>query len=1329
MFPLQCERSDFAQSMKIDRSDQNSSENYNPFEDSDEQASLLSSVNVVPKTSGDGYEVHKSAYFRGDSYTLEDTRTSLVDKHLPNVHPTPETLHYTRALGIRSTFKAERPTRIGSHFSRNISNPSLRRKVQDKLIEATSKTEMYRSNTFSDSSSVMSYDVRNISSPGSVNKNVYIPSSRPTSPFSTASSHPATPKDFLKVSPSKASTLTEVSAKCTDESIFSFQQTSMPISSLKDSGVGRPNDVCKTSPHSSTNNEAERRPNLKRYSPLNFWKKQSEVKTETKSFKNVSGQVGQLSVKNKTLECSCRLYHAHCFHGDVINSDLEARKEKRQDMILMSIQQEEDHLSEGIDNPRNIFWIPTLSFHPYQVGEPPVTFSSLWPKYKDLREHFQNSGIQKSVLSADAVFDLCTLACTCGPTHLLQCLIDLQLIRVDQPLNNGSGLLHLAVLAHNTEAVDYLMTARISPRLKDNQGLTADQVCWSSAVRKHMAPRYLLNKDFSKERAHLMPSLQDKDTIFKMASDAKYFVDIQKKLQTLDFNVNTECDNNGDFLLHIAVKAGLNQLPLIMALIKIQGADIELCNADGMTPLMLTAISGNYVLCDVLICLFGADPNKRNSLSGSSALHFAAEGNHRKCVECLIRRGADVNIEDHEGLRPDDMPSCIVATDDCSEVISSNRNHRMEMLSQLIKKDELVSSQLLPSDLSVVDSDGYTLIMTAAIYNRYQVLHCLLEVSSTTINAQHSKTGMTALSIAASLGNKEAVSVLLRHKACSLIADMSGYLPLHHAVLNNHHHTIDIILDYFPSTYVGLFKAISLCKQTSIQKKLKKAWEKRQKEIVTPKLLSCAINGDAEELFKLLEEGDNINPKSATGNWPTYLAVENGNLEVLNLLFEKGGDIRQRHPTTGATALHVAAKMGHFAIVSYLLQYCKNSHKKFTSLKVGHRDVSKVQEKYSSFSKTMRTHKERLLDINAMDRDNRTALQLAAERGFSKIVELLLSYGATSAMLDNEGNLVSCQQFEGVRIIIESHRQQHTKQIIKCIQDKKGLEMLKQIWLPRFDHNLRSKESNTPLMVAAACGNIPVLKFLLESAVYPEVSQYESESDSDTDSGVLVPLSSRDLSKDDDLQASNSSFINSLDSTSATNQQELTNSLTTSVDLFYQKGLNKILHDSTKPKGQSIYHDNLVSHVCAVNLIDGTTALHQAVRHTDATNILIMLLNADLAALNMQDKRGETILHTACRLNKSKLVEVILTQPDLDLNLRTLEGCLPEELTTSKAIKKRINKAKACLSNISKPSLERATSLVGSESAPSITGSTVNFDTVQEHYQAMKLAANEEHFS
>lgn len=33
------------------------------------------------------------------------------------------------------------------------------------------------------------------------------------------------------------------------------------------------------------------------------------------------------------------------------------------------------------------------------------------------------------------------------------------------------------------------------------------------------------------------------------------------------------------------------------------------------------------------------------------------------------------------------------------------------------------------------------------------------------------------------------------------IADINGYLPLHHAVLQNHDDVVDVILDFFPLTY------------------------------------------------------------------------------------------------------------------------------------------------------------------------------------------------------------------------------------------------------------------------------------------------------------------------------------------------------------------------------------------------------------------------------------------------------------------------------------------------------------------------------------------------
>ncbi|CAL1545270.1 unnamed protein product [Lymnaea stagnalis] len=1196
-------RSDLVQSMQVTRQQ----EVNNSFGDPLDRSGLLRSINVVPKSSGTGYEVHRTAYSRRDSVTLDDSVSVAGDFSFRDFPTAPENLYFTRALRPRPRTSPE----SGSQFSKNIGNPELRKRVQEKLSEATNRTEFNRAASVSTDATSAPLDgaIRTMSTTphkyaSSVTSWATLPlpeksysasvSSRAPSPFqdnryaaSTASrAHslfsdcryaastapgasspyhetfnnpdhrysPATRKDLqVTGSPESKRTLTDggrfnqpgnsstVSVSNMHEPYLPANPRSDPLVShssshyvdFVDSRFQTPGDSlqpreprqtehAETTPKKSKffswfrKDSSRRKPQapparIRHSHSVPGSSEQSRPQTQPKLHQSVS--VGEA-------KCGCKLYHTHRFSGVACNHDVEARKERRQAILLAGLQQEELK-NDGTDDPRLIFWIPALSFHSYVHGDPLVSFGSLWPKYKELREHLQNSGIQMTVLNAEAVMDLCTLACTCGPPHLLQCLIELGLIRVDQVLDNGSGLLHLSVIAQNPETAQYLVASRISPKIRDKQGLTADQVCLSPYIRKFMAPRYILNKDMTKERVLLKPSLQDKDTIFRLASSPKNFVDIQKKLQTLDFNVNTECDNNGDFVLHIAVKHGLGQLPLLMALIKIQGADIELCNAAGMTPLMLAASLGNYVLCDVLICLFGADPNKPNSLTGRTALHIAAERNHRKTVECLIRRGADVNIEDHDGLRADDIPTCVVVTDDCREVITFNRLRRIEMLSDLVRKGEVVPSQLRPSDLYVVDDEGHTLIMVAAMYNRFQTLHCLLDISKTSMNAQHSKTGMTALAIASRIGNLEAVGVLLRHKACPIIADMEGYLPLQHAVLHNNENTVDIILDHFPSTYVGLYKALRLCKKTSIHAKLKRAWEKRQEEIVNQKLLACALNGDAEDLYKVLEEGDNINPQSGSGNWPTYLAVEHGNLEVFRLLCEKGGNFWQRHATTGATALHVAAKQGHQGIVTYLLQYCKQYRKRRRVQPIpGEEPVKAPVPRGAGGWRSDRASRNRFLDINAMDRDNKTALQLAAESGFSKVVELLLSRGATTAMLDNKGSLVSCSQYDGVRIMIESARTQHTRQVIKAIEDKsrKGLPILQQLWLPRFDHHLRDKDGSTPLMVAAGYGRVSVIQFLLESAVYPENSQYESNSsdtDSDADSGVLDPSpGSRDHSKD-----------------------------------------------------------------------------------------------------------------------------------------------------------------------------------------------------------------------
>ena len=77
-----------------------------------------------------------------------------------------------------------------------------------------------------------------------------------------------------------------------------------------------------------------------------------------------------------------------------------------------------------------------------------------------------------------------------------------------------------------------------------------------------------------------------------------------------------------------------------------------------------------------------------------------------------------------------------------------------------------------------------------------------MTVSTLSINAQHCDTGLTALAMAAYLGNGDVINVLMRHGANPTVADMNGHLPIHHAVLKDQFDELCILLGYFPQAYV-----------------------------------------------------------------------------------------------------------------------------------------------------------------------------------------------------------------------------------------------------------------------------------------------------------------------------------------------------------------------------------------------------------------------------------------------------------------------------------------------------------------------------------------------
>ncbi|CAG2228267.1 DNAJC10 [Mytilus edulis] len=114
---------------------------------------------------------------------------------------------------------------------------------------------------------------------------------------------------------------------------------------------------------------------------------------------------------------------------------------------------------------------------------------------------------------------------------------------------------------------------------------------------------------------------------------------------------------------------------------------------------------------------------------------------------------------------------------------------------------QITTDDLVKSDLCCVDDEGCTIIMLAARHNRIENLKELLDFSLKSVDAQYSN---------------------------------------------------------------GLKKALDLCNSPALQRKLKQAHQRRQNGIVSPGLLEFTMEGNADKLYCLLEEGDVVDTKVNT---------------------------------------------------------------------------------------------------------------------------------------------------------------------------------------------------------------------------------------------------------------------------------------------------------------------------------------------------------------------------------------------------------------------------------------------------------------------------------
>jgi ankyrin repeat protein len=156
---------------------------------------------------------------------------------------------------------------------------------------------------------------------------------------------------------------------------------------------------------------------------------------------------------------------------------------------------------------------------------------------------------------------------------------------------------------------------------------------------------------------------------------------------------------------------------------------------------------------------------------GSTALHWAAQGNDGELVEALLEAGASPNAATRFGVTP-------------LELAGNNGNRAMI--------ERLVAAGADPNSVS---REGQTPLMSAARAGRVDAVQALLEHGAR-VDAAEEWRGQTALMLAAGEGHVEVARTLVEAGANVTATAKSGFTPLLFAVRNAHVDMIRLLLDH-----------------------------------------------------------------------------------------------------------------------------------------------------------------------------------------------------------------------------------------------------------------------------------------------------------------------------------------------------------------------------------------------------------------------------------------------------------------------------------------------------------------------------------------------------
>jgi ankyrin repeat protein len=267
--------------------------------------------------------------------------------------------------------------------------------------------------------------------------------------------------------------------------------------------------------------------------------------------------------------------------------------------------------------------------------------------------------------------------------------------------------------------------------------------------------------------------------------------------------------------------------------------------------------------------------------------------------------------------------------------------------------------------------------------------------------------------------------------------------------------------------------------------------EAQDKDGRTPLHLAACYN-KINAIQTLVELGADIEAQDRDRETPLHYAAENNQIATISKIVELGADIKARDDE-GRTPLHIAAECNYINAIEKLVSLGANIEAKDNQERTPlHRATSNDFSYDENYGEMIRTLVRLRANLEAKDYEGRTPLHLAAIMEENHIIKTLLSLGADIKAKDKKGrtplHLAVKNNSYGAEIIeelvnseadIEAKDEKGRTPLHLAALSEDSIDAISKLVELGADIKARDNENATPLHLASRSGNIEAIQWFI----------------------------------------------------------------------------------------------------------------------------------------------------------------------------------------------------------------------------------------------------------